>query len=158
MPSKAFCTGIAKGVWGVVRTSPGSRISWRAHLKRLSPVPSSHCGRWTLILCTVTLDPWMHWCVARTKVMSSLLLTYLHVLEYVFRHFVTRQLAILFRVDVASNPSRPSTEATKGEKCRRCWRQASRYIFFFFCSASCRHFSCVFAEWDLESVLTMRMS
>ena len=43
--------------WGGVRTLSGLRISWRAYLKRLSPFPSSYCGRWTLILCAGTLDP-----------------------------------------------------------------------------------------------------
>ena len=30
-----------------------------------------------------------------------------------------------------SLPSKPSVDATKGEKCRRCSRHASRYFFFF---------------------------
>ena len=54
---------------------------------------------------------------------------------------VAMRLDNLFRVDVASTPSSPSTEATKGEKYRRCWRQAYRYIHFFPLYASCRHLS-----------------
>ena len=78
--SNSLCTGMAKGAWGGVRTSSGLRISRRAYLKRLSPAPSSHCGRWMLILCAGTLDPRMHRCVARTKVMAILILTYPHFL------------------------------------------------------------------------------
>ena len=37
-------------------------------------------------------------------------------------------------------PEKCLEEATKGEKWRRCWRQASRYIFFLPLSASSRHF------------------
>ena len=47
-----------------------------------------------------------------------------------FFHLVARRLANLFRVTVASTPRSPSTKATKEEKCRRRWRQASRYIRF----------------------------
>ena len=52
---------------------------------------------------------------------------------------MARRQAILFRVSVASTSSSLSTEATKGEKCRRCWRQAYRYIFLFPFSASWRY-------------------
>ena len=68
------------------------------------------------------------------------------------------RLAILFRVAVASTPSSLSTKATKWEKCRRCWRQASRYIFFFPLSASWRHFSGDLQTYDRASVFTTRMS
>ena len=148
---------MAKGVQVRVRTLSGLKIYWCTYLKRLSQAPSSHCGRLTLILCASTLDPRMHRCVARTKVMANLLLTYPHVLKYGCRHFVARRLAILFRVAITSNPRILLIESTKGEKCRRCWRQAYRYIFFFARSTSCRHFSSFFAELDLASVFTMRM-
>ena len=140
-----------------MRTSPGLRISWSTYLKRLILGMSYHCGLWTLILCAGTLYPWIHQCVARTKVMVTLLLTYPHVFEYGFCHFFARQLAILFRVAVASTLSSPSIEANRGQKCQRCWRQASIYIFFFSHSASCRQFSGVFAEWDLAYVFTTLM-
>ena len=52
------------------------------------------------------------------------------------------------------HPSSPSTEATKGEKCLRCWRQASGYIFFFPFLASWRHFSGAFFKYDKASVFT----
>ena len=45
-----------------VRVSLGLRIFWRFYLNRLILAPSSHCGRWTLILCSGTLDPRMHLC------------------------------------------------------------------------------------------------
>ena len=92
---------------------------WRAYLKRFSPAPSSHCGRCTMIRCAGNRNPSMQQWVARTKVITILLLTYPHVLEYDCFHLVARRLANLFRVAVASTPSSPSTEATKGEKCRR---------------------------------------
>ena len=53
----------------------------RTYLNRLILALSSHYGRCTLILCAGTLDPRMHWCVACTKVITILLLTYPHVLE-----------------------------------------------------------------------------
>ena len=43
--------------------------------------PISHCSLCTLILCAGTRDPLMHRCVARTEVISILLLTYPHVFE-----------------------------------------------------------------------------
>ena len=52
-----------------------------AYLKRFSPVPSSHWGSCMLILCAVTLNPWVPWCVDCTKVTKILLLTYPHILE-----------------------------------------------------------------------------
>ena len=51
------------------------------------------------------LTPRMHQWVACTKVMVTLLLTYLHILKLVYRHFVARRLAILFRVAVAPPPA-----------------------------------------------------
>ena len=67
-------------------------------------------------------------------------------------------MANLFRVAVAYTTSSLSIEASKGEKCLRCWRHASRYICFFPLSASYKEFSGVFAEWDLSSVFMTRMS
>ena len=63
-----------------MRASLSLETSWRTYVKRLILVTYSHFGRRTLILCDVTLDPQMHRCVDRTKVMVILLLTYLHVL------------------------------------------------------------------------------
>ena len=117
-----------------------------AYLNSTKLAPSSHCGLCTLILCAGTHDPLIHRCVARTKVIAILILTYPHVFEWGCFHFDARQLAILFGVDVASTPRSPSTEATKGEKCRRCWRQSSRYIFFLLLSASSRHLSGDFSQ------------
>ena len=84
---KDSCTGfrcMRWGGWGVGMVwgfwwglgSPG-----RAYLNRFSLAPSSHCGRWKLILCKGTLEPWMHGCVAHTKVMEILLLKCPHVHE-----------------------------------------------------------------------------
>ena len=82
---------------------------------------------------------------------------YPHVLGYGCRHFVARQLAIIFRVAFVSTLRTPSTEATKGVKCRRCLMHASKYIFFFARSAYWRQFSSVFSKWDLASVFKIRM-
>ena len=68
-------------VWGGVGDSLGLGITRHAYLNRLSPTLYYHYGLWTTILCTGTLDPHMHRCGARTKVMAILLLTYLHVVE-----------------------------------------------------------------------------
>ena len=67
--------------WGGVEALLGLGISQRAYLNRLSPVLPCHCRRWTLILCAGTLDPQMHRCVARTKVMAILLLNYTNALK-----------------------------------------------------------------------------
>ena len=144
--------------WVGLKSLLGLGVPWRAYLNRLITESSSQWGGLMLILCTVTLDPWMHRCVDHTKVMAILLLTYLHVLKYGFRQFFARQLANLFRVAVASTPSSPSTEASNGEKCLRWWRHDSKYIFFFSWSTSCRHFSSVFAEWDLAYMFITYMS
>ena len=100
-----------------MRALLGLVISWCAYLNSLSPGTSSHCKRWTLILCAVTLYPRMHQCVACTKVMEILILTYSHVIEQGCCHFVARQSAIIFRVAVASTPRSLSMEVTKVEKC-----------------------------------------
>ena len=76
-PSTLGCIRVRGGL----RTSSGIRISRRAYLKRLRPALSSQWRRWTLILCTGTVDPRMHRCVARTKLMATLLLTYPNFLE-----------------------------------------------------------------------------
>ena len=68
-----------------------------------------------------------------------------------------RQLAKLFRVAVTSISRRLSTKATKGEKCRSCWRHASRYIRFFPLSASCRQLSGSFVLCVGASVFTTHM-
>ena len=52
-----------------------------AYLNSTRPDPSSHCGLCTLIFCAGTSDPLMHQCVARTKVIVILLLSYPHVFE-----------------------------------------------------------------------------
>ena len=132
--------------------------SWVPHLKRFIPATYSHWGRCTLILCTGTRDTHKKRCVARTKVMATLLLTYPHSYEYSCCHLVARRLAIFFRVAVSSTLRSPSTKATKREKCRRCWRQAFRYILFFPLSDSWRHFSGDLRTYDRTSVFTTRMS
>ena len=64
-----------------VEVSRGLGFLRHAYLKSFSPVPSSHCGRFTLILCTNTLDPRMQCCVACNKLVEIILLMYLHGLE-----------------------------------------------------------------------------
>ena len=56
--------------------SLGWSFSWRAYQNSFSPVLSSHCRHCKLIQCVRTLDTWMHQCVAWTRVMTILLLTY----------------------------------------------------------------------------------
>ena len=72
----------------------------------------------------------MHRCVAHTKVIAILILTYPHELGYGCCHFFVRQLDILFRISSASKPSNLSMETMQGKTCWIFWRQASRYIFF----------------------------
>ena len=67
--------------WGRIRDYLGLGINFRAYMKGLNLALYFHCRRWTLILCAGTLDPRMHQCVACTKVVATLLLTYPHVLE-----------------------------------------------------------------------------
>ena len=78
------CFGCYKGLeWGGVGwRGRGLCIdSWGPHLKSFSPAPSSHWGRCTLIRCAGKRDPRKKKCVARTKVMATLILTYPHVFE-----------------------------------------------------------------------------
>ena len=90
---------------------------WSAYLNSARSALYSHCSLCTLILCAGTRDPLMHQCVAHTKVIAILLLTYPHVFEQDCRHFDAKPLTIIFRVAVASTPSSLSAEATNGEKC-----------------------------------------
>ena len=53
---RLYALGWIRG-WVRVRASLGLGISWRAYLKRLIPLPYSHCGLWKLILCAGILDP-----------------------------------------------------------------------------------------------------
>ena len=103
---------------------------WCTYRKRFNPTPYYHCESCTLIRCAGTLEPWMHGCVARNKVIEILLLMYPHVLQYGRCRFLARRLAIIFRLASASTPSNPSTEGGGGVgKFRHLWRQASSYIF-----------------------------
>ena len=104
---------------------------------------SSHLWCCTLIQCAGTLEPRIHWCVARTKVIPILILTYPHVREYSCWHFVARCMDILFRVSSTPTLINLSTDTKKGKNCWCCWRKSSRYIFFDF-SASWRHVSGMF--------------
>ena len=88
-----------------------------------------------------TLAPRMQRWVARTRVIFTLLFTYPQVREYVSFQFCARRLAMCLRVASTSTPRRTSTEATKGGKFHRSFRQGLRYVFFFSCSAASRHFS-----------------
>ena len=108
----------------------------RSYGKRFIPAPSSHYGCCTLIRCSVTLEPRIHRCVVRHKVVVIRILMYHHFLDYGSCHFVARWLDILFRVDSTSTPSIPSTETTFEKNCWRYWRQASRYFLFFVLSTS----------------------
>ena len=101
-----------------------------------SPAPSYHCSSCTLIRGTVARDPPMNRCVPRTKVIEILILIYPHFLEYGLCHLLARRLDLLFRSSSASTPSSSSTESKKSKKSQRCWRQSSRYIFFFAFAAS----------------------
>ena len=91
-------------------------ISWCAYLNMLSLAPSCHCGRWTLILCSDTLDPWMHRFMAHTKVMAILLLLYSNVLEQGCRQFFARRTAILFVGICLLHTQQPINRGKKGEK------------------------------------------
>ena len=55
--------------WVEVEALVGLGVPQRSYLNRFIMALSSHYGRWTRILCTGTLNPWMHRCAARTKVM-----------------------------------------------------------------------------------------
>ena len=66
---------------GWMQGGGGVMVVVRAYLNNARPDPSSHCGLCTLILCVGTRDPLIHRCVACTKVILILLLTYPQVLE-----------------------------------------------------------------------------
>ena len=87
--------------------------------KRWRPVPSYHWGRVTLMQDAETLPPLMQRWVARNRVITTLLFTYLQVCEYISFHFCARQMAMRLNVSSTSTPRRSSTEATKGVNRRR---------------------------------------
>ena len=105
------------------------------------PAPSSHWGRVTIIQDVVTLAPQVHWWVAYTRVIATLLFTYPQVREYGSFQFFVRRLTMRLSVASASTLRRPSTKATKGVNFRRSLRQVLRYFFFFSRSAISSHFS-----------------
>ena len=74
-PSALVCL---KG-WGRMKALLGIGVPRSAYLNMLILAPSYHCGHWTLILCSGTLEPRMHRCMACIKVMEILPLTYPHV-------------------------------------------------------------------------------
>ena len=65
--------GVCGGGWFVV--------VGRVYLNSARTALSFHCGICTLILCDDTRDPLMHRCVARTKVIAILLMTYPNVFD-----------------------------------------------------------------------------
>ena len=99
--------------------------------KRWRPVPSYHWGRVTLMQDAETLPPLMQRWVARNRVITTLLFTYLQVCEYISFHFCARQMAMRLSFASASTPRRPYTEATKAVKCLCLFKQALRHFLFF---------------------------
>ena len=77
--------------------------------------PSSHCRHHSVIFLTVNCDTRINLRNECTRVMSILLLTHPHILEYFFCHFDTRNFLNHFRVKSASSPIRTSTDQKKGE-------------------------------------------
>ena len=90
------------------------RAGSSSYRKRCSPAPSSHWGRVTLIWEAVNLPPQIHWCVALTIFISTLLFTYPQVHKYASFPFVMRRLAIRLIFASYLTPKRPSTEVTNG--------------------------------------------
>jgi hypothetical protein len=58
-------------------------------------------------------------------------LTWPQISEIGFSHFSARNTDSFLSKVPDLLPSKPSVDATKGERCRRYSRQASRYFFFF---------------------------
>ena len=79
--------------------------------------------------------------VAHTRVIATPLFTYPQVCEYGSCHFCLRLLAMRLSAAFASTPRRLSTEATKGVKFLRLFKQLLRYFRLFSCSAIFRHYS-----------------
>ena len=84
--------------------------------------------------------PRMQWWVGRTRLIATLLFPYPQVLEYVSFHFCLMRLEMHVSVPSASTPRSPSTEATKGGKCRRLFIQALGYFFLLSRLVVSRHF------------------
>eukprot|EP00957_Ditylum_brightwellii_P087685 6676962-Ditylum_brightwellii.AAC.1 len=73
-------------------------------------------------------------------------------------HFCANLHDICLSTMIASRPSIPSTEVTKGEKCL-CWsRQVLKYVHFFSFSWPSRTDSRGQEIYDLASVLVIRTS
>ena len=128
-----------------------------SYQKRWRPAPYFHWGRVTLMQDAGTLPPQMQRWVARSRVISTLPVTYLQVHEYRSFHFYVRRLAMRLSFVSASTTRRPSTDTMKGVKCRCLLRQALRYFFFFSRSADSRHFSWVLDWYETAAVFTTHM-
>jgi hypothetical protein len=76
----------------------------------------------------------------------------------VFTHFSASMADSFLSKILASSPRRPSIDTTKGEKCRRCSRQAPRYFFFFSRSRADNTLSESLDRLDLASTSVIRTS
>ena len=112
-----------------------------SYINMCRPALYSHWGCCTMIRETRTPAPWMQRCAVQTRVIVILLLTYPQVYEKGPFHFIVRRLTMCFNVSSTSTLIMLSTETKKGVKCRRCFRQTSKNLFFFFLSAVSRHLS-----------------
>ena len=127
------------------------------HFERFSPAPSSQVGcLWGMLIVSLEMRlPLRHRCVARTIAMPILECSHPHTLKYVFSHFCDSTRASLFTMALASSPSIPSVDTTKGVKCLRCCWQWFRCFFFLLLSAVLSTASGDLLQWDLESVFTI---
>ena len=111
-----------------------------SYQQRCRPAPSFHSCCCTLIWKAGIMSLPMQRCAAQTRVIAILFLKYPQVCEWGSFLFIMRRLEIRFSVTSALTQRRPSTETTKGVKCKRYLKNALRYFYLFNLSAVYRHF------------------
>ena len=87
-----------------------------------------------------TLSPWMQRWVARTRVISTLLFTYVQVREYASFQYCVRRLVMCLSVAYALTPRRACTDPMKVLKCWCSFKQVLRGFLLFLRLVFSRHF------------------
>ena len=99
---------------------------------RPKPTPSSQSILFEIILVR-TLEPRIHRFFVLTSAFENRVRTKLTVYEYGCFHFSASLIESRFMEMLASRPSIPSQDTTKGQTCLLCSKQALKYFFHRLC-------------------------
>ena len=100
---------------------------------RPKPAPSSQSILFEILLLR-TLKPRKHRFFARTSAIKNRVRTKLTVYKYGCFHFSASLIESRFMKILASRPSIPLQNTTKGQKCFLCSKQAFKYFFSCLCA------------------------